>query len=60
LGCKEIAAKLHISPHTVISHKKSVYTKKGVHNVPELILKMGMMRSGRDAPGIETEGKTNG
>ncbi|MDR0876198.1 MAG: helix-turn-helix transcriptional regulator [Clostridiales Family XIII bacterium] len=41
LDYKQIAAKLYISPYTVNSHKKSIYAKKGVHNVPELILKLG-------------------
>jgi DNA-binding CsgD family transcriptional regulator len=44
LDYKQIAAKLHISPYTVSSHKKSIYAKKGVHNVPELILKLGRLQ----------------
>ncbi|MDR0916396.1 MAG: LuxR C-terminal-related transcriptional regulator [Oscillospiraceae bacterium] len=47
LNYKQIAAKLHISPYTVSSHKKSIYSKKGVHNVPELILKMGRVQEVR-------------
>jgi DNA-binding CsgD family transcriptional regulator len=45
LDYKEIAEKLFISPHTVNSHKKSIYSKKGVHNVQGLILKIGKLSS---------------
>jgi DNA-binding CsgD family transcriptional regulator len=45
LDYKEIAEKLYISPHTVNSHKKSIYSKKGVHNVQGLILKIGKLNT---------------
>jgi DNA-binding CsgD family transcriptional regulator len=45
LDYKEIAAKLFISPHTVNTHKKSIYSKKGVHNIQGLILKIGRLNT---------------
>jgi DNA-binding CsgD family transcriptional regulator len=45
LDYKEIAEKLFISPHTVNTHKKSIYSKKGVHNVQGLILKIGKLNA---------------
>jgi DNA-binding CsgD family transcriptional regulator len=45
LDYKEIAEKLFISPHTVNTHKKSIYSKKGVHNVQGLILKIGRLNT---------------
>ncbi|MDR2501901.1 MAG: helix-turn-helix transcriptional regulator [Oscillospiraceae bacterium] len=53
LDYKQIAAKLYISPYTVSSHKKSIYTKKGVHNVAELILKMGKLQTENGAESEE-------
>lgn len=33
----EIGAKLHISPHTVKTHRKNIYKKTNSHSMPELI-----------------------
>lgn len=38
LSNKEIAEKLHISTHTVISHRKNIVRKTGIHSLPELTL----------------------
>lgn len=38
LSNKEIAEKLHISTHTVISHRKNIVKKTGIHTLPELTL----------------------
>jgi DNA-binding CsgD family transcriptional regulator len=37
---KQIAARLSISPNTVATHRKRIYDKLEVHNVPELIMKL--------------------
>ncbi len=37
---KQIAGRLSISPHTVVTHRKRIYSKLDVHSVPELITKL--------------------
>lgn len=45
---KEIAHKLYISAHTVISHRKNLYQKLGVKNTAGMIragFEMGILRT---------------
>ena len=37
LTTKQIALKTHISPHTVVSHRKNIFKKTNCHSVKELI-----------------------
>nr|AGS53031.1 hypothetical protein [uncultured bacterium contig00031] len=45
LNYNEIANKLFISYHTVNAHVRSIYRKKDVHNVAELIRKIGKLET---------------
>ncbi|MFW5781575.1 MAG: response regulator transcription factor, partial [Bacteroidota bacterium] len=38
LSNKEIAEKLHISKHTVISHRKNIVEKTGIKSLPGLTI----------------------
>jgi DNA-binding NarL/FixJ family response regulator len=47
LLCKEIAARLGISTHTVNTHKNNIFTKLGINNTMEMVqyaLKKGIIR----------------
>jgi DNA-binding CsgD family transcriptional regulator len=46
LNYNEIANKLFISYHTVNAHIRAIYRKKDVHNVAELIRKIGKLKGG--------------
>jgi DNA-binding CsgD family transcriptional regulator len=48
LNYKEIANKLFISYHTVNAHVRAIYRKKDVHNVAELIRKIGKLETKGD------------
>ncbi|MDR1060679.1 MAG: LuxR C-terminal-related transcriptional regulator [Clostridiales bacterium] len=49
---KQIAKRLYISPSTVATHRKNIYSKLEVHNVPELIAKLSP-QSAHGAEGSE-------
>jgi len=48
LICKEIAARLQISPNTVITHKERIFRKLGINNTMEMVkyaLKKGIIKT---------------
>ncbi len=58
---KQIAARLYISPSTVATHRKKIYSKLNVHNVPELMARMESSlaeEDGRDNGGRQEEETT--
>lgn len=52
---KEIATELGLSTHTVEVHKRSVYQKRGVHSIAQLIRAVMKEGGGKDVHSTPTE-----